>query len=95
MSYNEIECYFNQTHCIYSVFNELPSPDDCSIPSSTPLFHEGEMGDLGEEEDPGDGKVMLLPTDEEKLFLLEPLLRLSSLGVLSTERLTNGPSVLK
>ena len=53
------------------------------------------MGDLGEEEEPGEGKVMLFPTDDEKLFLLEPLLRLSSLGVLSTERLTNGPSVLK
>ena len=59
------------------------------------MFHEGEIGDLGEEEDPGDAKPILLPMADERLLLLLPLLRLSSLEVLSTERLTNGPFVLK
>ena len=72
----------------------IPSPDDFDNSPSLSLFHDGEIGDRGEEEDPGEGKAMPLP-NEDRLFLLEPLFRLSSLGVLSTERLTKGPSVLK
>ena len=58
------------------------------------MFHVGEIGDLGDEDEAGDARVMLFPTDEEKLLLLLLLFRLSSLGVLSTVILTNGPFVL-
>ena len=72
----------------------LPSSDDFDISPAPSLFDGGEIGDRGEEEDPGESKAIPLPNDD-KLFLLELLLRLSSLEVLSTERLTKGPSVLK
>ena len=64
-------------------------------PSGPTLFHAGEIGDLGEEDDPGDARVILFPKEEEKLLLLLLLLRLSSLGVLSDDMLTNGPFELK
>ena len=38
---------------------------------------------------------MPFPKDEEKLLRVELLSRLSLLGVLSSERFTSGPSVLK
>ena len=60
-------------------------------PSDPTLFHAGEIGDLGEEDDPGDARVILFPKEEEKLLLLLVLFRLSSLGVLSDDMLTNGP----
>ena len=83
---------------IYSKYTSIivPSPlDDLEITSETSLFQDGEIGDLGEEDEPGDGIVILFPTPEEKLLLLLPLLRLSSLEFRSRERLTNGPFVLK
>ena len=83
---------------MFSIYKYIipPSPlGDLDVISGPALFHDGEIGDLGEEEDPGEAKLILLPMADERLLLLLPLLRLSSLEVLSTERLTNGPFVLK
>ena len=84
----------NYYSCTY--FDDKPSlACGSDIPSDPTLFHAGEIGDLGDEDDPGEARVILFPRDEEKLLLLLLLLRLSSLGVLSDDMLTNGPFELK
>ena len=83
-------------HYTFIYFYDKPSlACGSDIPSDPTLFHAGEIGDLGDEDDPGEARVILFPRDEEKLLLLLLLLRLSSLGVLSDDMLTNGPFELK
>lgn len=75
----------------------IPPPlGDRDVLGALALFHGGDIGDLGEEDDPGEAIVTLLhPTDDEKLLLLLLLFKLSSLGDLSTVMSTKGPFALK
>ena len=83
--------------CILFLDSKLPSLlGDLHGPPALILFLVGEMGDLGDEDDPGDAMMTLLhPTKEEKLLLLLLLFKLSSPGTLSIVMVTKGPFALK